>query len=275
MPYASGILACEAARNPFEPGVIVNAKKAPQERYRAPALDKGLDILELLSEQPNGLTRAEIVKALGRGPSEIYRMLERLVARDYVSRSVEGDRYALTMKLFILGTRHPPVRRLVARAQPPMDVFTERTQQSVHLAIPDRGVAVVVAQASGPANWEFRLRIGARLDLTTTSSGQTLLAFQGPERRQETLAIWGGTGQVSRLAEIEPELEAIRERGHRIGDSLQLVGVRDISVPILGPSRDALAVVTCPYLKRADRDTADEASTLAELESLASSISIG
>ena len=57
------------------------------ERYRAPALDKGLDILELLSEQQEGLTRTEITKELGRNASEIYRMLERLVARRYVTRS--------------------------------------------------------------------------------------------------------------------------------------------------------------------------------------------
>ncbi len=62
-----------------------------RDRYRAPALDKGLDILELLATEPGGLTRAEIVRAMGRGPSEIYRMLERLVARGYVSRSAEGD----------------------------------------------------------------------------------------------------------------------------------------------------------------------------------------
>lgn len=56
-------------------------EREANEKYRAPALDKGLDILELLSEQSDGLTRTEIVKAMGRGPSEIYRMLERLVAR--------------------------------------------------------------------------------------------------------------------------------------------------------------------------------------------------
>jgi DNA-binding IclR family transcriptional regulator len=247
----------------------------PEDRYRAPALDKGLDILEFLSGQPGGLTRAEIVKAIGRSPGEIYRMLERLVARDYVSRSVEGDRYALTMKLFVLGTQHPPVRRLVARAQPLMDVFTERTQQSVHLAIPDRGAAVVVAQASGPANWEFRLRIGARLDLAATSSGQTLLAFQSPERRQETLAIWGGNGKTAQLAGIEAELAAIRAQGYRSGASLQLAGVRDISVPVPGPAGDAIAVLTCPYLQRVDTTTADEDTTLAELRGVAERIAIG
>jgi DNA-binding IclR family transcriptional regulator len=244
------------------------------DRYRAPALDKGLDILEFLSSQPGGLTRAEIVKAIGRSQSEIYRMLERLVARDYVSRSPEGDRYTLTMKLFILGNQHPPVRRLVARAQPLMDAFAEQEQQSVHLVMPDRGEGAVVAQASGPANWEFRLRVGARLDLTRTSSGQTLLAFQGPERRSETLALWGGAGKEKELARITATLDAIRATGHRVGDSLQLVGVRDISVPILGPSGDALAVLTCPYLQRVSSSTPDEKTILAELHAVAASLSI-
>jgi uncharacterized membrane protein len=45
------------------------------ERYRAPALDKGLDILEALAATEVGLTQAEIAKALDRSPSEIYRML--------------------------------------------------------------------------------------------------------------------------------------------------------------------------------------------------------
>ena len=39
-------------------------------RYRAPALDKGLDILELLAGEEEGLSQAEIAKALGRTPNE-------------------------------------------------------------------------------------------------------------------------------------------------------------------------------------------------------------
>lgn len=256
-------------------GDDVNAKTDGDDRYRAPALDKGLDILEFLAGQPGGLTRAEIVKAIGRSQSEIYRMLERLVARGYVRRSAEGDRYALTMKLFVLGSQHPPLRRLVAQAQPLMDAFTEKTHQSVHLVVPERGVAVVVAQASGPANWEFRLRIGARLDLLGTSSGQTLLAFQSSGRLASTLALWGATAMADRIGEAEPALAAIRSRGYRSEPSLQLAGVRDISVPIAGPSGDAVAVLTCPYLQRVDTVTADAQSTLAELQSLAIAASVG
>ncbi|PWJ82343.1 IclR family transcriptional regulator [Pseudaminobacter salicylatoxidans] len=253
----------------------MNSKKTTEDRYRAPALDKGLDILELLSSQPHGLTRAEIVKAMGRGPSEIYRMLERLVARDYVSRSIEGDRYALTMKLFMLGSQHPPLRRLSARALPLMDQFARATHQSIHLVAPERGYAIVVAQASSPAHWEFRLRTGAQLDLLTTGSGQTLLAFQSPDRRHETLAIWGSDAQQRHLAELEPVLEEVRGKGYRIGDSLQLVGVRDISVPVFAPSGDALAVLTCPYFERLDdAQAADVKTALAHLQDVSVKLSI-
>ena len=42
------------------------------ERYRAPALDKGLDIMEILSAEPGGLSRAEIAHAMGRSLGEMY-----------------------------------------------------------------------------------------------------------------------------------------------------------------------------------------------------------
>ena len=244
------------------------------ERYRAPALDKGLDILELLSQQPGGLTRAEIVKAMGRGPSEVYRMLERLVARDYVSRSPEGDRYALTMKLFVLAHRHPPVRRLVARAQPLMDAFASAAGQSCHLVAPDRDAAIVVAHASPPGNWEFGIRIGAHIDLLTTSSGHILLAFQDPHSQSEAAARWEGTKNAAMRETLEPVLQEYRDTGHRVGASQQMRAIDDISVPILSPDGFAIAVLTCPYIQRIDDKQADIDQTLILLKDVAAKLSL-
>ena len=246
-----------------------------EDRYRAPALDKGLDILELLSQQPRGLTRGEIVKAMGRGPSEIYRMLERLVARDYVNRSAEGDRYALTMKLFVLAHRHPPVRRLLTRALPLMDAFAREAQQSAHLVVPDREAGLVAGQATCPGNWEFGIRVGTRIDLLATGSGLTLLAFQEPHARDETVARWADGDREKSLREHEPELAAIRAAGYRVGASQQIRGVDDISVPILSPEGFSIAVLTCPFIQRLDTDVMpDEAETLALLRGVAEQLSL-
>jgi hypothetical protein len=45
------------------------------QKYTAPALEKGLDILERLSLSETGLSLSEIARDLGRSVSEIFRML--------------------------------------------------------------------------------------------------------------------------------------------------------------------------------------------------------
>lgn len=248
------------------------------DRYRAPALDKGLDILELLAEQPQGLTRAEIVKAMGRSQSEIYRMLERLVMRDYVTRSQEGDRYALSLKLFVLGHRHPPIDRLVARAQPLIDTFTKAAEQSCHLGVYDRGNITVVAQVNSPGNWGLSIRLGARVGLIDTGSGHVLLAFQAEQRRAEMLAAHEALdGEVPMSSEaLEATLQQVRTLGRWQGDSQQAAGVIDLSIPVLGPYGEALAVLTCPFIRRIDRHVGpDLDSTCALLQQTAQALSIG
>ena len=243
-------------------------------RYRAPALDKGLDILELLSGQPGGLTRAEIVKAMGRSPGEVYRMLERLVARHYVGRSREGDRYALTMKLFSLAYRHPPLRRLIAPAQPLMDAFAVAAGQSCHLVVRDGDHGSVVAQASCPGSWEFGLRIGARIDLRATGSGQLLLAFTDPDALASLRAGWAEAPDDDRPDPTERSLAALRAAGHRIGPSGQVRGIEDVSVPVLGPDGFALAVLTCPFIDRLDGAQAARADVLGLLGEVAAKLSL-
>ena len=57
---------------------------ASSEKYSAPALSKGLDILELLATQPAGLKKTEIAAELGRTVNELYRMLAVLESRGFV-----------------------------------------------------------------------------------------------------------------------------------------------------------------------------------------------
>ena len=52
--------------------------------YRAPALDKGLDIIELLAVSSVGLTQAQIANQLKKSVNEIYRMLNTLKERGYL-----------------------------------------------------------------------------------------------------------------------------------------------------------------------------------------------
>jgi DNA-binding IclR family transcriptional regulator len=239
---------------------------ATDDRYRAPALDKGLDILELLATQPHGLTRAEIVKEMDRSASEIYRMLERLVARQYVMRTLSGDRYALSLKLFALAHMHPPLSRLINQALPIMDEFTRKAEQSCHMGVYDRGNVLISAQINSPSGWSFAVQRGARVGLLDTASGHLLLAFADEGSFKRMLAEHAPVdGEVpTTLDSLHSTLASIREHGYLERNSAQTQGVVDISFPILGPDNTALATLTCPYIRRIDRHVGPEMAQVRE-----------
>ena len=87
-------------------------------RYAAPALEKGLDILELLAAASDALTHSEIATRLRRSVPEIFRMLVCLEERGYISRMGPDERYQLTLKLFEIVHQHRPLQRLITQARP-------------------------------------------------------------------------------------------------------------------------------------------------------------
>ena len=58
-----------------------------EEAYQAPALAKGLEVLEFLSGQTEPYAVSELARALGRSRNEIYRMVVVLERSGYLWRS--------------------------------------------------------------------------------------------------------------------------------------------------------------------------------------------
>lgn len=244
------------------------------DRYRAPALDKGLDILELLAGVDGGLTQAEISKQLGRSPNEFYRMLDRLVRRGYVTR-LDGDRFSLTLKLFGLAQLHAPVRRLVSFATPIMRELSEISCQANQLAVFDRGSVVVIAQQEAPGYWGISIRVGSHISLFDTGSGHVLLAFRSPEERRMMIAEYmRSTEKPDQPSEFFERLDHVRGRGYEMMASMQTAGVYNLSAPVLAQDGHAIAALTVPYITLINRPAApDITSTIALLLEAAQKLS--
>ena len=94
-----------------------------KKHYSAPALEKGLDLLELLSYEVDGLNIAEITRRLDKSVGELFRMLAVLEQRGFIEMPMGSDKYRLTLKMFSLSNRFPPIKRLTSLANPLMQVF--------------------------------------------------------------------------------------------------------------------------------------------------------
>ena len=100
--------------------------------YRAPALDKGLDIIELLAVSSVGLTQAQIASHLNKSVNEIYRMLNTLKERDYLEFDQKSDQYKLSYKLLNLVATFNPTKSLLEKANSVMKEISAITNQSIH-----------------------------------------------------------------------------------------------------------------------------------------------
>src|SRR6202021_2997464 len=125
--------------------------------YSAPALEKGLDVIELLAHKPTGLTKSQLARELNRTVSEIFRMLLCLERRGYIAQIAE-DRYSLTLKLFKLVQEHPPTERLIADALPIMQRLAHETLQSCHMGVIESDHVVILAQVNAPSSQGFYVK---------------------------------------------------------------------------------------------------------------------
>lgn len=215
--------------------------------YNAPALDKGLEILEYLTDRSRPHAMAEIAAAVGRSRNEIYRVLIVLERRGYLERSGD-DRYTLSNKLFDLGMRTPPLRNLHDIALPAMHRLAEQLMQSCHLAVLSGTDMVVVARVESPDQLGFAVRVGYRRPVHLSTSGRILCAFQPEGRRAAMTAAVAAMATPAEQARFVDDCAKARADGFFVGASVFVDAVTDIGVPLFGGEEGAIASLVVPFV---------------------------
>jgi DNA-binding IclR family transcriptional regulator len=215
-------------------------------KYRAPALEKGLDVLELLAAEKSPMTLSAISERLGRSAGELFRMLQVLEYKHFIKQTPGGAGYALTNKLFALGMTQAPVRSLLDVALPVMRRLSMTIDQSCHMAVVSEDQIVVVARVERPGDLGFSVRVGYRRDITLAASGLVLFAYQTDEVRRVWLKNCGLRGAVAE--EFVARADAVKARGHHQEPSHFVQGIIDLSAPILR-SESAVAALTSPFVQ--------------------------
>ncbi len=218
--------------------------------YAAPALDKGLDILELLARSDVPLSQKEIAQKLDRTIGELYRMVTCLVDRGYLINL--DDRFIVSTKLFELAHINPPTHRLLTEALPIMQKLSSGLDQSCHLTVYNQGRQIVVAKVDSPSGMGFSVRVGAELDCLVSASGRVLLAFQDQETQHFRIEESVRRRPDHADPQITATLNTIRARGFESIPSVQVRGLYAVSAPILDTRGHALAALTVPYAERID-----------------------
>lgn len=217
-------------------------------KYRAPALEKGLDVLELLSAQGEAMTPSQMSTTLGRSVSELFRMIQVLEFRGYIEQSSGG--YRLTNRLFTLGMAQAPIKSLVDIALPAMRDLAFSTVQSCHLVVPSEDQIVVIARIESPGDLGYSVRVGYRRSILHATSGLAFYGWaddQARSRLHDALVGRFGVRKVEAFAALA--LEATRKDYiERASDFVK--GVTDLVAPVRG-ANGIIATLITPFIDQA------------------------
>jgi len=216
-----------------------------QLRYRAPALEKGLDILELLAREGQPLTPSVMAARLDRSVSELFRMILVLEHRGYIAQSTDQQGFELTNKLFTLGMAKSQVKSLLEVATPLMRDLSAKIDQSCHLAVASGDQMVVVARIETSGLLGFSVRPGYRRSIVEATSGLVLFAFQPESMRAD----WSGLlAAHPRFEAFRRQTEIVRAQGFARAASDFIQGVTDLSAPVMAAGA-CVAALTVPFIQ--------------------------
>lgn len=221
-----------------------------ERRYGAPALDKGLDILELLSNESSPLSQLEIAKAVGRTPGEIYRMLMCLEERGYVMREEGSGKFRLTLRLYELSHRQNSTTLLRKAARLPMESIAEAVGQACHLSVMNGPMLLVLMERMPVCQVCVAVGEGARMPVLRSTSGKLLLANWPEEDALEFLEQLPDFRDASKAyrGKLLQILADLRGADHCHMPSSSTEGVDDIAVPVGVPGSDVAGALVISFL---------------------------
>jgi DNA-binding IclR family transcriptional regulator len=221
---------------------------APLKTASPPAVDRALAILEELARSNRGLRLPEIANRLGLPKSSAHSVLVALQRRGYLQRNDSNGRYLFGPKIFTLANLALSGMTVRDVAHPILAGLMRRTGLMVHMSILDRDQAVLIEQIAPPHLPAPMTWLGKRLDLHCTALGKALAAWQPEEQwerltREHTLSRHNDN-TICTPTRFRAELALTRQRGYAVDEEEVDLGVRCLSVPVFGPSGDAVAAIS-------------------------------
>ncbi|HDZ24522.1 MAG TPA: IclR family transcriptional regulator [Desulfobacteraceae bacterium] len=209
----------------------------PRKSVNAPAVDRALDIIELLAASERELALSEIVKRTHIPRQSLIRILNTLCSRGIVDRGEQRGFYGLGMKLLYLGNRLQDNIKLRSIARPFMQELADKSHKNIELSSLDQDQLVLVEQIEGTEGIRLYTHIGSAYPyFHAVAVGKIYLAHMVPEKRQKVLDKIGLPAvtehTITDMNELETELLEVKKNGYAFEDQELRKGVRRVVAPI-------------------------------------------
>jgi IclR family acetate operon transcriptional repressor len=215
---------------------------------RVQALDRGLQLLELLGEAREPMSLADLAELVQVDRSTAHRLLGTLGQRGYITQDARTRRYSLGLKTVELGRHALEGLSLRTVARRYLPELARETGESANLVLRAGHQAVCVELAPSPSILSVTNEIGTVFAPHATASGKVLLAYAVEADRLAWLSAAPRPAFTPRtitdLTVLASHLQQVARQGYAVDDEESHLGVRCVAAPIYDHWRNVVAAVS-------------------------------
>lgn len=215
-------------------------------KYAAPAVEKLLDIIELLSKENRGYSINEIARLLDISVNSVYRICKEMEGRGYLEKRDDSGLYQLGSRFFIIGQVVGSRIDLRAKALPIMEELCDAADETVHLCILQENRMVLLDQVESRQPIRIHVETGSLMHAHASAFGKCLLAYCPQDVLDsivtEKLAVLT-PNTITEANALMAELNKIRNNGWAYDMEEYMEGVRCVGAPIFGSDGRGVAAM--------------------------------
>ncbi len=212
------------------------------------SVDRALSILEILSNNPDGMGIKEISEGVSLHKSTVHRLLATLIEKKYVKQNHKTNKYMLTFKMFEIGNRMANSINLVDVAKPYLKELVDITGEVVHLVVRDGNEIIYIDKIEPNNTLRMYSRIGKRIQMYCTAVGKSMMAYMDDSEIKE---IWNNSDvkQITPKSIVDFDkymkiINDVRKEGYALDEEENEIGIRCIGASILDYKNEVCAAIS-------------------------------
>lgn len=210
--------------------------KTEKSKYQVPNLERALKIMEFLSENPSGATKAEIARVLDYPSNSVFRIVSTLEDNHYLIRDDASNQYSLSRKMLSLGYKALVEGNLVEQSGDILRMLRDETRETALLGVLLDGEGVVLEQELSPEPIKFMVSPGTRFLLHTAAPAKAILAYLDETELEHQISHISFTrftkNTICSKEDYYKELTQVRKNGYATDMEEEAEGIICIGAPV-------------------------------------------
>lgn len=228
---------------------LENASYKP--KYPVQTLGKALDVLRYIKNNAtaDGVSIAELSEYLNMGKSTVHRLLDTLLAYNFVEKTYTNSFYKLGWGIYDIGSSVPFQHSLTnTNFYPLLEELCNECSETVNFGIMNNNSIVILYKAEPNIKIRANVNIGGNEPLYCTAIGKLFLSSLSVQEVKEyfkhTEIIPYTNNTITTAERMFPELSKISQAGYSIDNEEFYAGLICVAIPVYDYSGKMIAGIS-------------------------------